>query len=172
MAGKARSRSKTSRSRSSKKPARARPSRFVSLLQGIVTTIILVGAGILIGSFFGQWRTTLPDDISFESAERPLNDRIQVEVLNGVGESGLARRFTRDLRDLGFDVVAVGNAEHFDHSSTHVLDRSGRTGAAREVADGLGTDSVVVALDPDLYLDATVVIGRDWRGVLGALNRE
>lgn len=105
------------------------------------------------------------------AAERvdPTN-RIKIEVLNGAGERGLARQFADRLRLLGFDVVATGNADHFDHEVTHVVDRSGRLGAALEVARGLSTDSLAVVLDPELYLDASVVVGSDWTGLLGNIG--
>jgi len=156
----------------SKKKSQSRSSRLVSLLQGILTTIVLVGAGILIGSFWGQWRGALPDDATFESPERPLSERIKVEVLNGVGEQGLAQRVGRELRESGFDIVAIGNADDPDGGDTRVLDRSGQDRAALDVARELGIDSVVVALDPELFLDVTVILGRDWRRTLEALNRE
>ncbi len=101
-----------------------------------------------------------------------LVDRIKVEVLNGAGERGLAREFADRLRAQGFDVVATGNADHFDYEVTHVLDRSGRLGAAVEVARGLSTDSLAVALDPELFLDASVVVGSDWVGLLGNIGRD
>jgi len=145
---------------------RGTTARFVSLLRGLLTTIILVGAGILIGSFWGEWPITdLVSGAIEDPVPRPLAERIKVEVLNGSGESGLAQRISNRLRDLGLDVVAAGNADHFDHETTYVLDRSGRIGVALEVARGLGTDSVVVALNPDLYLDATVVVGHDWASI-------
>lgn len=135
---------------------------MVSILQGVLTTIILIGAGILIGGFWGEWEgIQLSQTATPIPAPRTLADRIKVEVLNGSGEPGLAQEVSEELRDAGFDVVAVGNADHFDHERTHVLDRSGRPGAAAEVAEGLPADSIVVALDRDLYLDATIVLGRD-----------
>ena len=101
-----------------------------------------------------------------------LTNRIKVEVLNGAGERGLARQFADRLRLLGFDVVATGNAEHFDHEVTHVLDRSGRLGAALAVARELSTDSMAIALDPELFLDASVVVGSDWAGLLVNLGKD
>ena len=105
------------------------------------------------------------------SGRASLADRIKVEVLNGAGETGLARQFADRLRALGFDVVATGNADHFDYDVTHVIDRSGRLGAAVEVARGLSTDSLAVALEPELFLDASVVVGSDWVGLLGNIGR-
>ncbi|MDE2721266.1 LytR C-terminal domain-containing protein [Candidatus Palauibacter polyketidifaciens] len=101
-----------------------------------------------------------------------VTNRIKVEVLNGAGERGLARQFADRLRLLGFDVVATGNADHFDHEVTHVLDRSGRLGAALAVARELSADSLAVAIDPELFLDASVVVGSDWSGLLGNLGKD
>ena len=101
-----------------------------------------------------------------------LTNRIKVEVLNGAGERGLARQFADRLRLMGFDVVATGNADHFDHAVTHVLDRSGRLGAALAVARELSADSLAVAIDPGLFLDASVVVGSDWVGLLGNLGKD
>lgn len=152
--------------------------RAVALLRGLVTTVVLVGAGALIGFFLEEWqvvRLSGPPleepvrNLPPESPSAPVNlaNRIKVEVLNGAGEAGLARTFADRLRDRGFDVVATTNADHFEHRVTHVLDRSGRLGIATQVATGLGTDSVAVALDPDLFLDASVVVGHDWRELPG-----
>ena len=140
--------------------------RIFSLFRGLITTVILVGGGILIGTFWGEWRLIkLGSDPVEDPEPRSLAERIKVEVLNGSGETGLANRVSNQLRGLGLDVVATGNADHFDYEATYVLDRSGRPGVALEVALGLGTDSMVVDLDPDLFLDATVVVGHDWEPV-------
>ena len=64
---------------------------------------------------------------------------------------------------MGFDVKTFGNAASFGHELTKVIDRSGRVGAARAVADSLGLPDVTSEVRRDLYLDATVVLGRDWR---------
>ena len=162
--------------------------RAAALARGLITTVVLVGAGALIGLFWEEWRdaplaefapaefasvepapaTPLPNALPEESSPgMDLQNRIKVEVLNGVGETGLARDFADRLRERGLDVVATANADHFEHGVTHVLDRSGRLGAAPRVAAAAGTDSVAVALDPDLFLDVSVVVGSDWREVLG-----
>lgn len=88
--------------------------------------------------------------------------RIRVEVLNGAGDPGAAERVARWIRDLGFDVVYFGNADRFDHGVTHVVDRSGETRGARTLARALSVDSVAVDPAPELYLDATLILGDDW----------
>ena len=88
--------------------------------------------------------------------------RVRVEVLNAGGEDGMARLATEHLRDHGFDVVFFGNAEAFGQDSTVVLDRSGRIEAALAVGGALGSTSVESRPDANLYLDVTVLLGRDW----------
>lgn len=93
------------------------------------------------------------------SADEPA----RVEVLNGAGEPGIAERAAERLRGRGFDVVFYGNAENFDYESTRVLARSDRMGEIRRLADALSVDSVRREPQPELYLDATVILGADWR---------
>ena len=173
---------------------------MTAAFRGLITTAILIGAGALIGLFWEEWKGVRlailagagsvpaaaaesteagaaaggPAATSSATGGIPergdLTNRIKVEVLNGAGERGLARQFADRLRLLGFDVVATGNADHFDHEVTHVLDRSGRLGAALEVARELSTDSLAIALEPDLFLDASVVVGSDWVGLLGNIE--
>lgn len=171
---------------------------MASAFRGLITTAILIGAGAFIGLFWEEWKVVRlavlagtgpvpaataagaaeddPAATGSATGEIPgrddLANRIKVEVLNGAGERGLARQFADRLRLLGFDVVATGNAEHFDHEVTHVLDRSGRLGAALAVARELSTDSLAVAIDPELYLDASVVVGSDWAGLLVNLGKD
>ena len=87
---------------------------------------------------------------------------IQVEVLNGAGTTGIARGATYRLRSDGFDVVFFGNADHFRHERSVVIDRVGQPAQARAVAASLGIDSVATAVDSSLLLQVTVVLGDDW----------
>lgn len=93
-----------------------------------------------------------------------VGEIIQVEVRNGCGEDGLAADMTRFLRDHGFDVVDVGDHTSFDEATTKVVDRIGDLESARKVARaiGLAEDRVVQEIRPDYYLDASVIIGRDF----------
>lgn len=100
----------------------------------------------------------------------PAGERPRVEVLNGAGEPGIAETTAERLRSRGFDVVFFGNAENFDFPSTRVIARSESVGAARRLADVLGVDSVRREPRPDLYLDATVILGADWKGHVPAAS--
>jgi hypothetical protein len=99
-------------------------------------------------------------------------DIVQVGVRNGTTVAGLARR-TRDvLRRQGFDVLEADNFERSDVDSSFVIDRVGNPDMARRVADALGVapSRILEDIRPDLYLDATVVIGADYQTLTGLAN--
>lgn len=148
-------------------------------MQTLILVLVLLGAGVLLGSFLIEWRgrTLVTPDGSGEvqglpatAGSGPRDVRVAVEVLNGAGDAGAARWVTEALRDAGFDVKTFGNAAEFEHEHTIVLDRSGRKGAARAVADALGVSEVRSEPRPDLYLDATIILGKDWRDRLSKLE--
>jgi len=133
-------------------------------LAGFLLTITVVL--VLLGSLVTGLRS-VPAEI--EAVEEPatprtafvLRERVRVEVLNGAGVPGLARDVTRALRAAGFDVVYYGNAARSDQDSTLVIDRIGNPSAAAAVAAALGVTRVETVLDTTLYLEATVVLGKD-----------
>lgn len=145
----------------------------------VVAVLLLVGA--LLGSVLLEWgdrrvgsgipadRTPLTQGTS--SSGELDRVRVSLEVLNGVGDRGAAERVSERLRDMGFDVKTFGNASSFDQGRTELLDRSGRAGAARAIADSLGGVPVRMDPAPELYLDATLLLGADWREVLARASR-
>lgn len=141
-----------------------------SRLQTALLVLVLLGVGALLGSFWLEWREAPSPGAAADPprGSPPLEGRPRVEVLNGAGDRGAAREVADYLRGRGFDVVYFGNARHFEHAATRVLDRSGREEAASEVARALGLEGVAVELEPELYLDATVVLGSDWREMLAS----
>ena len=89
-----------------------------------------------------------------------------VEVLNGCGLPGVAERVAERLRDGGFDVMFIGNADDFDYAGTLVVDRSGDRSKALAVARALGDASVICQMSSAAFVDATVVIGADLAAAL------
>lgn len=126
----------------------------------LVTFVVMLLSGALLAS--GIFQFYAPERPS--TATQPTLDlgRVRVEVRNAGGRSGMARRATDYLRDLGFDVVYFGNADRFDQIETVVVDRVGRLDKARAVADVLGVAGVSSEADSTLYLDVTVVLGSGW----------
>ena len=106
-----------------------------------------------------------------------------VEVLNGTTVSGLAGRTADLLREFGYDVISVGNAEHSGFERTVIIDRSGYEDMARNFANIIRSNNVVFeAPDWDFFTsggefasgmgpqhfelrsDFTLIIGRDFNG--------
>lgn len=134
----------------------------MSWLRGLVVVVVLLLVGAFLGSTVSQWWSEAPSLPRTAVPERAVEGRVRVEVLNGGGIQGRARDATQQLRDAGFDVVFFGNAGTFDHDSSLVLDRVDRVEGARAVADVLGIRNVRSEPDSNLYLDVTVVLGREW----------
>jgi hypothetical protein len=89
---------------------------------------------------------------------------IQLDVLNGSGAKGLAARCTNSLRSRGFDVVEMKNYKVSNIPHTLVVDRVGDRDAARQVASALGVPekNVIEQLNPDYFVDVSVIIGGDY----------
>jgi|SRR5699024_2363878 len=96
-----------------------------------------------------------------------ISDVIQLEVLNGSGVPGLADRATSTLRKNGFDVVKTGNFKNFDMTKSVVIARTNNTDNAEQVAKALGiiSENILIEASDDFYLDATVVIGSDYKSL-------
>ena len=99
----------------------------------------------------------------------PPGVRVRVEVLNASRRRGLARRATMHLRDLGYDVVASGNASEA-RDATLVLHRAGDEEWARRAGRALGDAPVESRPDSSRYVDVTVLLGRDWQPPPGPLR--
>lgn len=124
---------------------------------GLVVAVLL---GSLVLGMRGESEGRAATSVSSDEA-RP---HVRVEVLNASGIPGLARAATERLRDGGFDVVYFGNGRSFSPDSSLVLDRMGKPDAAESVAEAIGIERVHAQPDTTLYLDVTVVVGKDWEG--------
>jgi hypothetical protein len=104
-------------------------------------------------------------------AARPAG-RVRVEVLNASGVPGLAAKGRTVLRDHGFDVVYVGNANGYEPDTSLVLDRVGRMELARSVADQMAIPRVYPRPDSNVFVDVTVVLGKDWSSMNDSVEVE
>ena len=82
------------------------------------------------------------------------------------------QRLAEILRSAGFDVVYFGNASDFDNPRTRVIARVGTGGRADSVAGWLRVDRLESDLEPTMHLDATIVLGADWRRRLRLVRGE
>ena len=115
---------------------------------------------------FGARLLTPTSDVAIVSSDAA--DVPQVEILNGTGVDGLASQARTYLATRGVDVLATGNSTSRDEPKSRVLSRTGDLVTARRVAAVLGIrdHQVMAAPQPDLLLDATVVLGADYHTLL------
>jgi hypothetical protein len=147
-----------------KKPSTANLERL-----GLVAAWIVAGAFVVSFARGVRWpfpgaadpAPALPPRVAIDPGDAPAG---RVQVLNGTERAGLARGATERLRASGFDVVAVGNYRPDPlPDSSFVIDRTGDPTIARAVAQRLGIRTVRSDPDSMLFVDATVVLGKDWR---------
>jgi hypothetical protein len=136
------------------------------LFLNIVIALLAIVVFFLLYSFITNTLTDKPVDWTTESPEsaEASAEIIQIDVLNGCGASGVAQLFTDYLRKRNFDVVQSTNYKTFDVEESLVIDRTGDLATARKVAYALGIEekNIVQQINPDYYLNVSVVIGRDY----------
>lgn len=120
---------------------------------------------VLLYAFITRSVGTRTDPIRAGDPSNLVGEIIQVEVRNGCGVDHLAAKTTDFLRQRGFDVVEVGDHTSFDQQHSVVIDRVGNLESARRVAAALDIpeDRVVQDIRHDYYLDASVIIGHDYK---------
>lgn len=126
----------------------------------------MVVGGLMAAAHLFDGELAQDEVVASQERERPEPpaswSRIRVQVLNGAGVAGLAARATDLLREGGFDVVEVGNADSFDYEETRVVALTDGGQGARAVAGWLGVVEVEVERDSTRFADVTVILGRDW----------
>ena len=107
-------------------------------------------------------------DTANHLTKQPSGSTLQIDVQNGSGVSGIADKFTDFLRSKGFDVVEMGNFSTSDVKTSMVIDRAGNMRNAKRVAASVGISEkfVIQQMNKNYFLDATVVIGKDYAELL------
>jgi hypothetical protein len=120
---------------------------------------------IVVGGYFGYGYLAGKNAAQAEQASTQKPPRVlQLDILNGCGAHGVGSKFTDFLRARGFDVVENKNYKSFQVAQTLVVDRIGDLSAARRVAEALGVKekNIVQQINPDYYVDVSVIIGKDY----------
>lgn len=122
---------------------------------GLIILIILV---FLFGASVLYMRTR-------EDPEEVIkkNSNLRVEVLNGCGINRLAIKVSDLLREKGFNVVKIGDAEK-NYPETVVVERSDENMTnGKYFARRIGCKNIGKDVDPALYIDVTIIIGEDYK---------
>lgn len=87
-----------------------------------ITTNVFKGEG---GVKVEQDTTPSPTPTPTPAPEQKLNrSEWSIEVLNGSGTSGLAKKIADQLKDLGYNVIKVGNADKQTYTESQILVKS------------------------------------------------
>jgi hypothetical protein len=119
-------------------------------------TLALIVAGLLVSTFVGRIHPT-----TSLVTHGPQDRVIRVQVLNGSGEGGLGTRVASFLREGGFSVVEVKNADRSDYFATMVVARRDDLSSARAVARYLGSPPVIRQTWGSDLAEVTLVLGSD-----------
>jgi len=109
--------------------------------------------------------TVLAEDERSKEFKMRDKSTIKIEILNGCGKAGVAKKMTDMLRKSGFDVVNTENADHFGYARTLAIDRTGLKVLGSRVAEEIKIkeDCVLSKPDPTRVVDVSVVIGQDFK---------
>jgi len=121
---------------------------------GMVGLALLV-AGLALSAAWARFR---PAPVRTHGPEHRV---VRVQVLNGSGEGGVGSKLATYLREGGFQVVEVGNADRSDYFATMVVARRNDVSSAEEVARYLGDPPVIRQASSTELADVTVVLGSD-----------
>ncbi|NWG29179.1 MAG: LytR C-terminal domain-containing protein [Ignavibacteriaceae bacterium] len=132
---------------------------------------------IIINSFLAY---SLVKTVSFNDSNDDVNllkdstkARIQIEVLNGCGVSGVAEKLTDYLRSNNIDVVNLGNYRSFEIENSLIISRNEKVKNAEIVAAVVGLDhqNIIQQINPDYLLDVTFILGKDYRNLIPLKKR-
>lgn len=139
-------------------------SRWSGILMNSALAVLAIVVLILAYGLATRFFTPRVDPVRESNPAQLVGEIIQVEVRNACGIQGLAAETTMFLRQHGFDVVEVGDYSSFEEEHSLVIDRVGDMASALKVANAMGIpeERVIQEIRLDYYLDASVVIGRDY----------
>ena len=85
---------------------------------------------------------------------------LQLTVLNGNGRAGVAQEVANSLRSKGYEVVSLGNAEHFNYPETQIVVSATDVERVQDLAVDLG--ATVLIADQSSGSKVTIIIGQDF----------
>lgn len=132
----------------------------------LIYTLIIIIAAFLVSMVMVFTREN-PEDVYRKNSD------IRVEVLNGCGVDRMAIKVTNQLRKQGFNVVRVGDAEEQDFGETVIIERRDHEMKnARYFARYYRCDNISKDIDSALYLEITVIIGKDYKRIFKNVEKE
>jgi hypothetical protein len=150
--------------KSEKAPFDLRRSFFSVVLWGLGIVNVLFIASFVRNQFATGSEHTISSDTAFVAEPNTI---LKIEVLNGCGVDGIARKYADFLRKQGFDPFSA-NYDRHDIPRTMIIDRtSNELVHGRQVAQmlGLSDDYVMYQASPERMVAVSVIIGQDYKSI-------
>ena len=162
----------TGASSMAKRTATRRSKSQFNLKQALTTTALWalgILNVILIVSFVSKHFLSGREHAISAEAEMVTPENLKIEVLNGCGVDGLARKYADLFKQHGFDPVNVATYERLDLPRTYIIDRRSKEMAnALQIAKILGLPDVYVSYQqakPDRMVSVSVILGQDYKTI-------
>ena len=106
--------------------------------------------------------------ISKTKTESKTGHKIQIQIQNGCGLSGIAKVYTKFLRNSGYDVLEYTNANHFNFENTQlIVHKKDTSGFVNEMVQTLKIKPDFITYDykNKFIYEMTVIIGHDYNNL-------
>jgi len=146
----------------------------MKLLKKLLSNLFI---GILFVSFviifvvFKNWQTEPYIDpqtaLMSQIKTHNSNEIIQIEVLNGCGDKGIADLYATFLRENDYDVIDYKNAENFNYNSSKIIVHNNNL-YVEDVANLFQIDSKNIYYhfdDNNIIHDITIIVGKDYKSL-------
>ena len=148
----------------------------MKLLKKLLSNLFI---GILFVSFviifvvFKNWQTEpyVSNDpqtaLMSQTKTHNTNEIIQIEVLNGCGDKGIADLYATFLRENDYDVIDYKNAENFNYNTSKIIVHNNNL-YVEDVANLFQIDSKNIDYhfdDDNIIHDITIIIGKDYKSL-------
>ena len=130
------------------------------LVLALGALLLLSAASVAVGVM--NWMTRAYGD--------EIANNVRIEVLNGTGETGAAKTVARALMRRKVDVLYVGNADGSDYTESVLIARRKKS-EVKSLGELLGCGRYVEQIKDDTLVDATLIIGADYRTLKLGLDR-
>jgi len=99
-------------------------------------------------------------------SERIMGRKVQVMILNGCGDKGVAQLYTNFLRNNGYDVIDYDNAKHFNFENTKIkIHNKKHENYETEIINLLSIkpNNIEYNYSKNIFYDMTLIIGYDFK---------
>ncbi len=115
--------------------------------------------------YIGGISYLIPDEQDIKIHVRHLIENrfrgMNVEVLNGNRVPGIAHKVANKMNELGFNVVNIDNADHFDYQKTVLIVYSKNDRLEEYIKQYLNDIEIIRKIQPNNGIDMTIIIGKN-----------